>query len=148
MNLFANGAGKQFLTHLLYLSSSLREDWVVNFRTASDPRTAWTWWSRQWAEGDRCHRHSYGDNGREAAKVKSVSSPKCRDGSTPAEYTHSITAFFNVFRLCHWLHVYQDCYFDIQTAGFVQILNTLHSHWHVVSTIGTKTPEVNMYDSM
>ena len=38
--------------------------------------------------------------------------------------------------------------FDIQTGEFVQILHTGHSHWHTVSTIGTKIPEVNVYDSM
>ena len=40
-NLFANGAGEQFLTHLLYLSSLLGDDWVVKFSTTSDPRTDW-----------------------------------------------------------------------------------------------------------
>ena len=40
--------------------------------------------------------------------------------------------------------------FDIQTREFIQILHTTgQGHWqHVVSTIGTEHPAVNVFDSM
>jgi hypothetical protein len=38
--------------------------------------------------------------------------------------------------------------FDVQTREFIQILHTGQGHWHVVSTIGTNHPEVNVFDSM
>ena len=37
--------------------------------------------------------------------------------------------------------------FDIQTGEFVQILHTGQGHWHVISTIGNKRPEVDVFDS-
>jgi hypothetical protein len=38
--------------------------------------------------------------------------------------------------------------FDVQAREFIQILHTGQGHWHVVSTIGTNRPEVNVFDSM
>ena len=39
--------------------------------------------------------------------------------------------------------------FDIQTREFIQLLHTTRQgHWHVVSTIGTEHPAVNVFDSM
>ena len=39
--------------------------------------------------------------------------------------------------------------FEIQTGEFIQILHTGQGHWQcVVSTIGTKHPEVNVFDSI
>ena len=40
--------------------------------------------------------------------------------------------------------------FDIQTREFIQLLHTTgQGHWqHVVSTIGTEHPAVNVFDSM
>ena len=37
--------------------------------------------------------------------------------------------------------------FDVQTSEFIQILHTGQGHWHVISTIGTKHPEVDVFDS-
>ena len=38
--------------------------------------------------------------------------------------------------------------FTVQTGEFVQMLHTGQGHWHVVSTIGTKHPVANIFDSM
>ena len=38
--------------------------------------------------------------------------------------------------------------FTVQTGEFVQMLHTGQGHWHVVSSIGTKYPVVNIFDSM
>ena len=40
-NPFSNGAGKQFLTELLCLSSVIGEHWVVRSSTTSNPTTDW-----------------------------------------------------------------------------------------------------------
>ena len=38
--------------------------------------------------------------------------------------------------------------FAVEFGAFVQILHTGCGHWHVVSTIGTKHAEVNIFDSI
>ena len=38
--------------------------------------------------------------------------------------------------------------FEVETGEFVQIIHTGEGHWHVVSTIGTQHPDVNVFDSM
>ena len=38
--------------------------------------------------------------------------------------------------------------FAVELGEFVQILHTGCGHWHVISTIGTKHAEVNIFDSM
>ena len=38
--------------------------------------------------------------------------------------------------------------FEVETGEFVQIIHTGEGHWHVVSTIGTQYPDVNVFDSM
>ena len=38
--------------------------------------------------------------------------------------------------------------FTIQTGECIQILHTGEGHWHVISTIGTKHPNVKVFDSM
>ena len=94
-NLFANGAGEQFLTHLLYLSSLLGDDWVVKFSTTSDPRTDWCGVTPRGGSAGWQKATGVTDAQMETmegvkllvlvAEVKSASSPKRRDGSTPAE---------------------------------------------------------------
>ena len=41
----------------------------------------------------------------------------------------------------------QTLTYSIQTGEFVQILHTGSDHWVTISTIGTKHPTVNLYDS-
>ena len=41
----------------------------------------------------------------------------------------------------------QIMYFSVEESQFIQILNTGHSHWVTISTIGTVHPLVNVYDS-
>jgi len=39
-------------------------------------------------------------------------------------------------------------YFSVEDKQFIQILNTRHSHWVIISTVGTSNhPMVNVYDS-
>ena len=38
--------------------------------------------------------------------------------------------------------------FEVETGEFVQIIHTGEGHWHVVSTIGTQYPDVNVFDSI
>ena len=38
--------------------------------------------------------------------------------------------------------------FDVECGEFIQILHNGQGHWLMISTIGTKHPEVNVYDSL
>ena len=38
--------------------------------------------------------------------------------------------------------------FSIETGEFIQILHGRSNHWLTISTIGTKHPEVRLYDSL
>ena len=42
----------------------------------------------------------------------------------------------------------QCCHFDVEPDEFIQILHNGRGHWVTISTIGTKHPEVLVYDSM
>ena len=42
----------------------------------------------------------------------------------------------------------QTCAFQVHSGEFVQIIHVRNNHWCVVSTVGCKTGEVNMYDSL
>ena len=41
----------------------------------------------------------------------------------------------------------QIMYFSVEDKQFIQILNTGHSHWVTICTVGTNHPMVNVYDS-
>ena len=53
-----------------------------------------------------------------------------------------------------WLEVYTKCQlraensFEVKTGEFVQKIHHGEGNWHVVSTIGTQHPDVNVFDSM